>query len=680
MRKNKIAAFLAGVVLSAQALAVSPALSVQELPELDQEAQHKIASKRVTDLFTRSHYRQVAFDDQFAAAVYSRYLKQLDANRSNLLASDIAKFSKLESDLLVSIRSGQLAEAYELYELSTKRRYQRLEFALSLLDEPMDFTKAGDRYVYDRTESPWATSEAELDEIWRQRVKHDALNLSMTGKEWPEISEMLTKRYNNAIKRLSQTQSEDVFQSVMNAFAYTLEPHTSYLSPRNADRFKTEMNLSLEGIGAVLMVDDDYTVVRELVTGGPADKQGELKPDDKIIGVAQEGEKVVDVIGWRLDDVVELIKGKKDSVVTLQVLASKDGNNALPKEIEIVRDEVRLEDRAVKSEVRTVPMGGSDRKVGVIDIPSFYMDVSGDVAKEIAKLKQESIEGIIVDLRSNGGGSLSEASLLTGLFISQGPVVQIRDQRNKISVNGDSDARVAYDGPLTVMVNRYSASASEIFAAALQDYGRAVIIGEQTFGKGTVQQHRPLGRIYDLYDKPMGNVTYTISKFYRINGGSTQLKGVLPDLTFPSFVVEGEYGESQEDNALPWDSIPSARYRNFEMIDTDLVNYLDGRHQSRIEQDYEFNLLKGDIARYRLDKDKNWVSLVKSEREAKQAEDDKRALSRLNTRRKQQGLEAVEALKDAEDMELPDYMLEEASAITIDLVDYALTARQKKAS
>ncbi|QIZ76557.1 carboxy terminal-processing peptidase [Ferrimonas lipolytica] len=680
MIKNKITMLLAGLVLSAQAVAVSPAIPLQDMPELSQEAQHMIGSKRVNDLFTRSHYRKVELNAEFAGQVYQRYLKQLDMNRSNLLQSDIDGFKGLEAGLLREIQAGKLSQAYDLYELSISRRYQRLEYALSLLDEPMKFDVEGDRYDYDRTEQSWATTTAQLDEIWRQRVKNDALSLAMTGKEWPEISEMLTKRYNNAIKRLSQTQSEDVFQSVMNAFAYTLEPHTRYLSPRNAERFKTEMNLSLEGIGAVLMMTDDYTVVRELVTGGPADKQGELKPDDKIIGVAQEGEKVVDVIGWRLDDVVELIKGKKDSTVTLQILAAKDGNNGLPKEIEIVRDEVRLEDRAVKSEVREVPSSAGTRTIGVIDIPSFYMDVSGDVAKEIAKLTEQNVEGIVVDLRNNGGGSLSEASLLTGLFIPQGPVVQIRDQRNKITENGDRDARVAYDGELTVLVNRYSASASEIFAAALQDYGRAVVIGEQTFGKGTVQQHRPLGRIYDMYDKPLGNVTYTISKFYRINGGSTQLKGVIPDLSFPSFVKEGEYGESQEDNALPWDSVPSARYRTFGDIDAEMLNYLDSRHQARIGDEYEFSLLREDIARYRLDKDKKWVSLVKAEREAEQQADDDRALARMNERLKQQGLEPVTDLADAEDIELPDYQLDEAAAITVDVIDYGLTARLKNAS
>ncbi|MFI3245702.1 MAG: carboxy terminal-processing peptidase [Ferrimonas sp.] len=677
MRLNQITTLVFGAVMAVQAMAVEPSLPITDLPKLNQEDQHLVASKRVTDLFTRSHYRQTNLDNSFAEQVFQRYLMQLDANRSNLLASDIAQFQQHQQRLLTEIRNGRLTNAYAMYELSLQRRYERLAFALSLLDEPMDFDVANDRYTYDRLEAPWATTTTELNEIWRQRVKHDALNLAMTGKTWPEIQETLTKRYDNAIKRLTQTQSEDVFQSVMNAFAYTLEPHTSYLSPRNADRFKTEMNLSLEGIGAVLTLNDDYTVVRELVSGGPADKQGDLKPDDKIIGVGQQGKPIVDIIGWRLDDVVELIKGSKGSTVTLEVLAAKDGNQARPKQIQIVRDQVRLEDRAVKSEVLNVNSGGSERKIGVIEIPSFYMNVSNDTARAIEKLKAEEVDGIIVDLRSNGGGSLSEASVLTGLFISHGPVVQIRDQRNRVTVNADTDMGVAYDGPLTVMVNQYSASASEIFAAALQDYGRAVILGEQTFGKGTVQQHRPLGRIYDLYEKPMGNVTYTISKFYRINGGSTQLKGVTPDLLFPSFFKEGEYGESQEKNALPWDSIPSASYNPLHLVSSELIQHLDNKHQERLAESYEFGLLREDIERYRKEKDKDWVTLVKAERKANQDADDKRALERMNMRRKQQGLAAVAKLEDGDKIELPDYMLAEAGAITADLVNYSITARNK---
>ncbi|MBY5991575.1 carboxy terminal-processing peptidase [Ferrimonas balearica] len=680
MMKHTLSALVAGALLTTQAWALAPDIKSSELPQLSQEAQHRVASKRVADLFTRSHYRQFEMDQAFSDQVFDRYLQQLDFNRSLLLAGDVAQFESQRNRFAERIAKGDLKVAYDLYRISMQRRYERLSYALELLDTPISFEEPGDKYYFDREEAPWAKTEAELDEIWRQRVKYDALNLAMTGKDWEEIKDILGKRYNNAIKRLSQTNSEDVFQSAMNAFAYTIEPHTSYLSPRNADRFQTEMNLSLEGIGAVLRMTDDYTVVQSLVTGGPADKQGELSPDDKIIGVGQDGEEMVDVIGWRLDDVVDLIKGPKDSKVTLQVLPAKGGSNARAKEIVIVRDKVRLEDRAVKSQVLEVEQGSEQaRRIGVIEIPSFYMNISQDVAKELAKLDEENVEGIIIDLRGNGGGALSEASLLTGLFIRQGPVVQIRDQRGRISVNGDNDGQLAYDGPMTVMVDRYSASASEIFAAAMQDYGRALIVGEQTFGKGTVQQHRGLGRIYDLYENPMGNVTYTIAKFYRINGGSTQLEGVIPDLRFPSFVEHGEYGESQEKNPLPWDSVPGARYQQVDDISQELVVQLKKRHNDRIAGELEFELLNEDIARYREEKDKGWISLVKSEREAESDAEDARELSRLNARRDLMGQEPIEDLAAAEEMEVDDYLLDEAGAITLDMVDWDRVASSKKA-
>ncbi|MBY6185476.1 carboxy terminal-processing peptidase [Marinobacter hydrocarbonoclasticus] len=678
MMKKTLSALVAGVLLSTQAWAVAPDIKASELPVLGQEAQHRVASKRVADLFTRSHYRKFDMDKAFSSDVFDRYLQQLDFNRSFLLAGDVARFEAQRNKFADQLAQGDLSLAYEINKVAMKRRYERLSYALSLLDEPMTFDVAGDKYYFDREEAAWAKSNAELDEIWRQRVKYDALNLALTGKEWPEIQEILVKRYNNAIKRLTQTNSEDVFQSAMNAYAYTIEPHTSYLSPRNADRFQTEMNLSLEGIGAVLQMTDDYTVVRELVTGGPADRQGELAPNDKIVGVGQEGKEVVDVIGWRLDDVVDLIKGPKDSKVTLQILPAKGGKNARTKEIVIVRDKVRLEDRAVKSEVLEVEQGNGDsRRIGVIEIPSFYMNISEDVAKELQKLDAENVEGVIIDLRANGGGALSEASLLTGLFIRQGPVVQIRDQRGRISVNGDNDGQLTYDGPLTVLVDRYSASASEIFAAAMQDYGRALIIGEQTFGKGTVQQHRGLSRIYDLYDKPMGNVTYTIAKFYRINGGSTQLEGVTPDLLFPSYVKHGEYGESQEKNPLPWDSVPGARYQQVGDIPAEMVQQLKKRHDARINGELEFQILDEDIERYRQDKDKGWISLVQAEREAESEADDARELDRINARRQALGEAPVEDLASAEEDEVPDFLLDEAGAVTLDMIDWTRLAKSK---
>ncbi|MCL1144135.1 carboxy terminal-processing peptidase [Shewanella gaetbuli] len=682
MRKLTLAASIACAFIGFSAYAISPTIQISELPKLSQEPQHQVASKRVTNLFTRAHYHRFDLDNAFSEQIYARFLEQLDYRRNVLTQADIKNFDQYKHQFDDMVKAGDMSPAYKMFDLLQTRRYERFSYALTLLSTEFDFTKEGDAYEFDRKEAAWPKDEAELNELWRQRVKYDALNLKLTGKKWPEIVEILTKRYNNAIKRLSQTHSEDVFQSVMNAFARTVEPHTSYLSPRNAERFQMEMNLSLEGIGAVLQMDDDYTVIKSLVAGGPAALSEKLSPEDKIVGVGQKGEEIVDVIGWRLDDVVELIKGPKGSEVVLQVLPNKGGGNAQPFEVTIVRDKIRLEDRAATSEVIEPTEGEyANRKVGVIQIPGFYMNLSQDVAKELVKLKEANVEGVIIDLRGNGGGALTEATLLTGLFIEMGPVVQIRDANGRVNQNRDNDGKVAYDGPLTVMVDRYSASASEIFAAALQDYERALIVGESTFGKGTVQQHKSLGRIYDMYEKPIGHVQYTIAKFYRINGGSTQLKGVTPDIRFPSALEPGEYGESEEKNALPWDKVPVAQYSTLGNISPALISNLDAKHTNRISNDVEFGYINEDIAEFKKHHNDKTISLVEAERVKSREDDDKRALDRTNERRVREGLEVVKSLdeiEDDKDTKAPDPFLDETAYITLDMVDAKKTAKVAK--
>jgi carboxyl-terminal processing protease len=501
----------------------------------------------------------------------------------------------------------------------------------------------------------------------------------MADKTWEETQDILTKRYQRAIKRLSQTNSEDVFQTVMNSFARSIEAHTSYLSPRNTERFQMEMNLSLEGIGAVLRSEDDHTVIVSLVAGGPADKSDRIKPEDKIIAVAQEGEEFVDVVGWRLDEVVELIKGPKGSIVKLQVLKGSSESKKIA-EIQITRDKVKLEDRAAKSEVY-IPDSGPHKgqKLGVINIPSFYHNLHVDVLKELNKLKEENVEGVIIDLRGNGGGSLPESVLLSGLFIDKGPVVQVRYENGRISVDRDTDGIVHYGGPLTVMVDRYSASASEIFAAAMQDYNRAIIIGEQTFGKGTVQQHRGLSRIYDL-DKKLGAVQFTIAKFYRISGGSTQHKGVLPDILYPSPVDPAEWGESKEENALPYDSIQKANYAQLGRYEG-VIDELAAKHNERVMTDPEFAYIFSDIEEYNKNKDKDYISLVESERLKKKKESEAKQLLRVNERLQRMGLEKVVSLEDdlPESLDKIDPFLDEAANITFDMVSsgsYALNLKK----
>lgn len=639
----------------------------EDIPVLAQESQHAAASKRITTSFIRAHYKNFELNDALSAEIFDRYFENIDYNKSVFLASDVARFKSFQKQFDDALASGNLKVAFDIYNLGMQRRFERYQYAISLLDKPMDFTK-DDRYYFDRKDSAWARDTAELDELWRQRVKYDALSLSMTGKEWPKIKDVLTKRYKYALKRITQSKSEDAFQTMMNSFSRSIEAHTSYLSPRSADRFKQDMNLSLEGIGAVLQSNEDYTVIRSLVAGGPAARSEKLNPEDKIIGVAQDSEEFVDIIGWRLDDVVDLIKGPKNTKVRLQIVSGEDESAENIREVTIVRDTIRLEDRAAKSEVFEPKLQKLNAKIGVISIPSFYNNLSKDVAKEIDSLKEAGVNGIIIDLRGNGGGSLAESISLSGLFIDKGPVVQIRSQSGKVETQEDNDGLTYYDGPLTVLVDRYSASASEIFAAAMQDYGRAVVVGESTFGKGTVQQHRPLGRIYDLYENPLGSIQYTIAKFYRINGGSTQHKGVHPDILFPSAIEPAEWGESQEDNALPWDSIKKAKYNSVDGFSSDVLT-LKEKHGVRVKGDPEFNYLLDDIKEYKDNKDKKYASLNKAQRIKERDEAKEKRLKRANERLARLKMAPVKSIDDLPEVisEL-DPFLEETAKITSDLI------------
>ena len=695
---------------SYHALAFDDSTKELPLPVLAPETQHATASKRITARFTRGHYKKVKISDSLSQEVFERFVKQLDYSRNVFLATDIADFQKQSLAFDDVFARGKLTAAYDIYNLNMQRRLERYQYALNLLNAepivskskeddaqqaPFDYTK-DEVYVYDREEAPWAASTAELDELWRIKVKSDVLNLLLAGKEWPKAKEVLTKRYKYAIKRIKQSESEDVFQLIMNSFARVVEPHTSYLSPRNAERFQMEMNLSLEGIGAVLRAEEDYTVIQSVVSGGPADTSKALKPKDRIVGVAQADKDFEDVIGWRLDDVVDKIKGPKGTTVRLQILSGDSDDISEVKEVTIVRDKIKLENKAAKSEVYFEDSGiekaevdsaetestakvepvKQGKKLGVITIPSFYNNLSRDVKKEIAKLKEQEVQGIIIDLRGNGGGSLPEATLLTGLFIDKGPVVQIRNGANRVDVHRDKDGISYYDGPLTVMVDRYSASASEIFAAALQDYGRAVIVGEHTFGKGTVQQHRGLGRVYDLYENPLGSIQYTIAKFYRINGGSTQHRGVLPDIAFPTAVDPEDWGESKEENALPWDQIDKAEYSKLSDVTTD-VTYLTSLYQQRIKDNSEFNYLLDDIEVYKAEKDDKTISLNLETRKSKREERKSKRLVRTNERLVNMGKAEVEDLEDLPDeLDELDPFLDETARITFDLVSLGKVAKK----
>lgn len=659
---SKLTMITASLCLAlSSAQAVQPDVSEDQLPILAAESQHATAAKRVAFRFTRFHYKHINLNDDFSQKIFDRYVESLDFSRNIFTQADIDAFKTDALSLDDQLKDGENDIAFAVYNLSVKRRYERYQFALSLLDQEITFD-TDETIDLDRSEAQWPQNTLELDELWRKRVKYDALNLALAGKEWPDIQSTLIKRYNNAIKRLTQTHSEDVFQLYMNAFSREVDPHTSYLSPRSAEQFRSEMNLSLEGIGAVLQLQDDYTVINSLVAGGPASQSNQLSEGDRIVGVGQDGEEIVDIIGWRLDDVVQLIKGPKGTKVNLQILP--EGNDAKSHVVTIVRDKIRLEDRAVKSKVIEL----NDKQIGVLEVPSFYVGLSEDTHKLIEELKQQGIDGIIVDLRNNGGGALTEATALSGLFIEQGPVVQVRDSYGRVNVNSDSDGLISYDGPMTVLINRYSASASEIFAAALQDYGRAIILGENSYGKGTVQQHRSLNNIYDVFDKELGYVQYTIQKFYRINGGSTQNKGVVPDILFPTAIDPSDTGESVEDNALPWDSIEKVKYQTRHDYQS-LITSLTAAHKQRITSDLEFGFIEQDIATYKLEKDNNTVSLNLAARKQELDDLDARKLARVNLRREANGETLFATLDDIpKDYIAPDAYLNEAVAITVDML------------
>lgn len=657
---------LAGLLLvTGRAVAVEDITRVEQIPLMKEEAEHATVSERVTSRFTRSHYRQFDLDESFSAKIFQRYLNLLDYSHNVLLASDVEQFTKKQGLIGDELRSGKLDVFYDLYNLAQKRRFERYQYALKVLERPMDFSGT-ETFNLDRSKSPWPKSEAELDALWDAKVKYDQLSLKLTGKNDKEIRETLSRRYKFAIRRLAQTNSEDVFSLAMTAFAREIDPHTNYLSPRNTEQFNTEMSLSLEGIGAVLQMDDDYTVINSMVAGGPAAKSKAISVGDRIVGVGQTGQNMVDVIGWRLDDVVALIKGPKGSKVRLEVLPAGKGTKT--RIVTLTRERIRLEDRAVKMSVKTV----GKEKVGVLDIPGFYVGLTDDVKAQLQKLEKQNVSSIIIDLRSNGGGALTEAVSLSGLFIPSGPVVQVRDNNGKVREDSDTDGVVYYKGPLVVMVDRFSASASEIFAAAMQDYGRALIVGEPTFGKGTVQQYRSLNRIYDQMLRPewpaLGSVQYTIQKFYRINGGSTQRKGVTPDILMPTGREETETGEQFEDNALPWDSINAASW----VKSGDLKPFgpqLLTQHEARIAKDPEFQYIEKDITRFNaLKAKKNIVSLNYVQREKENEEDDAIRLARINDRYKREGKAPLKKLDDLpKDYQEPDPYLDETVHIALDL-------------
>ncbi|MFC3112290.1 carboxy terminal-processing peptidase [Rodentibacter caecimuris] len=631
-----------------------------------------LATKRATTRLTQSHYRKFQLDDAFSEKIFDRYIKSLDYSRNTFLQSDIDELrQKYGTRLDDQLNQGDLSAAFAIYDLMMKRRYERYVYALSLLDKEPNLN-GKDQIEIDREKADFPKTEEEANRLWEERVKNDVINLKLKDKKWSEIKNKLAKRYNLAIRRLTQTKADDIVQVYLNAFAREIDPHTSYLSPRTAKSFNESMNLSLEGIGATLQSEDDETSIKSLVPGAPAERSKKLKAGDKIIGVGQEKGEIEDIVGWRLEDIVDKIKGKKGTKVRLEVEPAKGGKSRI---ITLVRDKVRIEDQAAKLTVEKV----EGENIGIIKIPSFYIGLTKDVKKLLLQAEKKQVKGLIVDLRENGGGALTEAVALSGLFITDGPVVQVRDAYQRIRVHEDDDRAEQYKGPLLVMINRFSASASEIFAAAMQDYNRGIVIGQNTFGKGTVQQSRSLNFVYDLDQTPLGILQYTIQKFYRINGGSTQLKGVSADIQFPEIIDAKEYGEEKEDNALPWDKIPASSYSETGNV-RQYISELEKKHQARVEKEPEFIALNEELKIRDERRDRKFMSLNYQERKAENDSDDVRRLKNINDRFKREGkklLKNIDALP--KDYEAPDFFLKEAEKMASDLVKLSLKQEKPNA-
>jgi len=667
-------------ILAWPALATTTALEKQSF--LHPEQRHENIGELVTQFVQKSHYNHVAVDDALSSEVLDLYIESLDRNRMLLLQGDIEYFDSYRYELDDIVKSKPLDPVFEMYEVYQTRMRERLEYALSLLETEPDYS-IDESYQFDRSEQPWAKSSAELDEIWRKRVKNDALNLALEEEPWEKIQEVLTKRYEGYLRRLNQTKNEDVFERFMNSFVHALDPHSSYLSPRNAEEYRMQMSLSYFGIGASLQTEDEFVKIAGIIPGGPAAIDGSLQPEDRITGVGQGIDaEIVDVIGWRLDDVVDLIRGPADSVVRLEIIPANSLPGSPKQFIDLTRGQVKLEEQAAKSEIVTVPRDGREWSIGVIEVPSFYRDyralsngdknytsTTKDVKRLIAELEDEGIDGLVIDLRGNGGGHLTEATALSGLFIDNGPVVQLRNSNGRISRLDDPDpvARVAYNGPLAVLVDRYSASASEIFAAAIQDYARGVIIGQQTFGKGTVQNLYSLDQyLRSNDDKGFGQLTLTIGKYYRVTGESTQHRGVNPDIALPSHINAELIGESVRDSALPWDTVATTRFRAGKPL-ASTIESLTVSHTERAKNDPNFQFQIELIEAAEEMTAQKTVSLSKEKRRSKHEQDLQRRLDRENQRRTALNLEPVESLDDIEPDDIPDILLDQAAGIVTDL-------------
>lgn len=639
-------------------------------------------TRLITELLKAYHYRKLPLDDSVSQVIYDNYLEAWDHSKLYFLKSDIESFDKYRFYMDDYVQQGNLDAAYQIFAVFQERAYERLATTKRLLEEnKFDFT-LDEEFVYDRDDLDWLASEEELDDAWRKYLKYQLLSLKLSGKSIEDAIDILQKRYDRYQTVIEQYKSADVYQVYMNAFTEAYDPHTGYFNPITAENFDIEMSKSLEGIGAMLSKDGDYTIVVSVVPGGPAFKSDQIHDNDKIVGVGQgdEGE-IVDVVGWRNDDVVQLIRGKKGTVVLLSILKASDGVNAKPQTVRLVRDEINIEDARAESKVYEFKHDNDIFKLGVITIPSFYKDfknarngngefnsVTRDVKKLVVDLQEQEIDGLMIDLRRNGGGALDEAIELTGLFIENGPVVQVKNYEGKTSQEKDVSFETLYDGPLAVITSRVSASASEIFAAAIQDYKRGIVVGEQSFGKGTVQNVLNLQRWIPKEEEKLGQLKLTIAKFYRVNGGSTQNEGVTPDLKLPSVYDETTVGESTYPNALPYDEISSSQYNLVNYISEDLIAALKTKYENRIEEDEDLQELIADARKMREEKKKTSISINESTRRAQMEQEESERPARPEVEGEIETYES--GSPEPKPLKLKDIYLQESLFVLADLIAF----------
>ena len=664
------------VATGSSGMSAAPSL----LPEgaIHPTARQQLLAPQIANILEQNHYSRRPIDKEFSAQAFDHYLNALDGQRSYFTAADITAMQKWRSAFDDMIHTGQLDPAFLIFARLQQRNRERIEYAISLLSTEPNW-KLEETFAFDRDKAPWPRDGAELNDLWRQRVKSDALSLMLTGKTWPEAADTLRKRYQRVLQRVGQVSADDVFESLMNSYAAVYDPHSNYFAPRNAEEYRIQMSLSYEGIGASLQQVDDYVTISSLIDGGPAATAGVLKPNDRIMAVGQGREGALsDVVGWRLDDVVQLIRGKADTLVRLQILPAGAAPGTNLHVVQLARGRVTLKNLAAKRELRQIRLGDRSLRVGVITVPGFYEDndarsagdpnyrtTARDVRRLIGELQADGpIDALVLDLRADGGGFLPEAQALTGLFIDHGPVAQLKYTDGHIEVLEDPEPGVAYGGPLAVLVDRTSASASEIFAAAMQDYHRGVVLGQTTFGKGTVQNLIPLDRW--SRQSADGQLTITIGKFYRVTGESTQLRGVEPDIELPARVSLQDVGESALESPLPWDRIAPVPFAAEAPL-AGTVQTLAKTESAHSASDADYQWLVGALDALQQSRKDHALSLNLQQRQHERSIQEQQALVRENARRTADGLPAIKTLSDAPADDQPDVVLAEAARIAAQL-------------